>query len=496
MIADALQLVLSWPSILAILGGTFVGVIIGVIPGIAAGAGMALLLPLVYYFPPHVGLLVLLSLWQADGYGGSISSILINVPGGAGAAFTSLDGHPLARKGKAGVALGLSMGSSVIGGLMGVAALMIGAQLIARVAVMFGPADYFVLGIFGILMVITSIEKSLLKGFIMAGLGLMVAFIGVDLVTGFARNTFGLTELMDGVQFRVFIIGMYAIGRLVAELPRGGAVSEVARLPGGLFGGMIEGIKAAFVRWTVSIRAGVIGILVGALPGTGVSVSTALSYMDAKRRTKDPTPFGEGNYDGVLAPECANNATQGGGLIPTFALGIPGTSSCAIFLGGLIMYGIRPGPELFSQHGSLVWAIFFGMVIGILAFLLLGLVFVTPFARITLIPLNYLVPITVMVALTGVYAIDLSMFDVFLALAFGILGYMTGRFDYPIVPAIIGMVLGPIVERNFYQAMIISGNSLAIFTKSWITIVLILLCAYLLARPLLKKVRVRRKERV
>ncbi len=486
MILEGLQMVLSLPALAAILGGTFIGVIIGVVPGIAAGAGMALLLPLLYGLPPHVGLLVLVSLWQADGYGGSISSILINVPGGAGAAFTCLDGYPLAKKGRAGVAMGLSMGASVIGGLMGIAALMIFAPLIAKIAVLFGSADYFILGLFGILMVITSMEKYRFKGFIMAGLGLMVSFIGVDQITGYARNTFGQIELMDGIQFRVFIIGMYAIGRLVAELPNGGTVSEVARLPDGLFAGMMEGIKIAFQRIWVSVRAGVIGLLIGALPGTGVSVSSALSYMDAKRRTKDPTPFGEGNYDGVLAPESANNSTQGGGLIPTLTLGIPGTSSCAIFLGGLIMYGIRPGPALFEAHGALVWAVFFGMLLGVLAFLVLGIVFMSPFAKITLIPLNFLVPITVMIALTGVFAIDMSMFDVFLALIFGILGYMTGKFNYPVVPAIIGMILGPIVEGNFYRSGIISNNTFAIFFKSWITIVLMVGCLYLILMPLIK----------
>lgn len=493
MILEALQMVFSWDSLLAIMGGTFIGVIIGVIPGIASGAGMALLLPLIFYLPPHVGLLVLISLWQADGYGGSISSILINVPGGSGAAFTCLDGYPLAKQGKAGLAMGLSMGSSVIGGLMGIAVLMLLAPPVAKFAVMFSSADYFILAIFGILMVITSMERSYFKGFIMAGLGLMFSLIGVDVVTGYPRNSFNQVYLMDGIGFSVFLMGMYAIGRLVAELPNGGSVSDTAKLSGGLLGGMLEGIKISFIRWTVSVRAGIIGVLVGALPGTGVSVSSALSYMDARTHTKDSTPFGEGNYDGILAPESANNSTQGGGLIPTFTLGIPGTASCAVFLGGLIMYGIRPGPELFTQQGVLVWTVFFGMVIGVFAFLIQGIVFISPFARITLIPLNFLIPTTVMIAITGAYAIDGSMSNVFLALAFGVLGYLTGEFGYPVVPAIIGMVLGPIAERNFYQAMLISNDSFSIFYKSWITVALMVVCAYLIVKPLIKDYRDKKK---
>jgi putative tricarboxylic transport membrane protein len=494
MFLEGLHLVLGWDSLLGILIGTLIGVVIGIVPGLGSGAGMALILPLVFYLPPHVGLLVLLSLWQADGYGASISSILINVPGGSGAAFTCLDGYPLAKQGKAGLAMGLSMGSSVIGGFMGIAILMLFAPPIAKVAIMFSSADYFILAIFGILMVVLSMEGAYFKGFIMAGLGLMFSFIGVDVVTGYPRNVFGQIYLMDGIGFSVFIIGMYAIGRLVAELPHGGSVAEAAKLSGGLIGGMLEGIKIAFIRWKVSFRAGVIGILVGTLPGTGVSVSSALSYMDARTHTKDPTPFGTGNYDGVLAPECANNSTQGGGLIPTFTLGIPGTASCAIFLGGLIMYGIRPGPELFTQQGALVWAVFIGMAFGVLAFLVIGIIFISPFAKITLIPLNFLVPTTVMIAITGTYAMDGTMANVFLALAFGILGYLTGEFGYPIVPAIIGMILGPIAERNFYQAMLISNDSFSIFYKSWITVALVLVCIYMLASPFIKSYRARKRR--
>ena len=492
MIGEALLTVFDPYSLLAILGGTIIGVVVGVVPGIAAGVGMTLLLPLLFYLPAHIGLLVLLSLWQADGYGGSISSILINVPGGVGAVFTALDGYPLAKKGKAGLAMGLAMGASIIGGYMGIAALMIFSPLIVKIAVIFGPQDYFILAMLGLVLVATTSRQAMAKGFIMAGVGLMVCFIGTDLLTGYARNSFGLMDLQDGIEFRTFVIGMYAIGRLVSELPnKSGKIAETSKL----MGGMMEGVRISFVRWWVSVRAGLIGLAIGALPGTGVSVAGGLSYMDAKEHTKDPTPFGEGNYDGVLAPESANNSVQGGGLIPTLTLGVPGTSACAIFLGGLIMYGTRPGPELFQVKGVLVWTMYLGMIISILAFFALGLFLVKPFAQITLIPTNLLIPVTVVIALAGTYSLSNSMFDVFAALAFGVMGYVTGELKYPVVPAILGMIMGPIAEQNFCRAMLISDNSLDIFWKNPVTIILILLVLYVLIGPFIKDFRKKRKNK-
>ena len=468
LVWEGLLAALSPYSILVILAGVFVGIIIGIIPGIGAGVGLALLLPVIFNFPPLLGLMLLIALWAADGYGASITSILMKVPGGAGAVATCFDGYPMARQGKASEAIGLSMGASMVGGILGAVVLILGMTLIGGMSV-----------------------QEPIKGLIAAVIGLMTSFIGYDLSTGFVRYNFGTQYLFDGVELTLALIGIFAIASLMEAGQEGGTVVEMGKMTGSV----VKGLKDALFRWPIStLRGSLAGILMGVVPGIGITLSSLAAYDVEKRFSKHPERFGQGAPEGVIGPEAANNSTQPASLIPTLTLGIPAGSTSAIFLGALIMYGINPGMSLFQERGVMVWALMWGIIVASVAYVAVGLLFANLFARLTIVPIEYLVPITLATCFIGAYTENNSFGDLVVAFLYGALGLLMAILKYPAAPAVLGVVLGPVLERNYSRALLMSQGSYQIFFQTPLLIALWILLVLVIGGPLLLKV-VRKKAK-
>lgn len=484
LVWQGLLAALAPQSILVILVGVFVGIIIGIIPGIGAGVGLALLLPLIFNFPPLIGLMLLIALWAADGYGASITSILMKVPGGAGAVATCFDGYPMARQGKASEAIGLSMGASMVGGILGAIVLMLVAPPLARLAVEIGPAEYTVLAVLGMTLIGGMSVREPIKGLISAVIGLMTSFIGYDLGTGFVRYNFGTQYLFDGVKLTLALIGIFAIASLVEAGQEGGTVVEMGKLTGSV----VKGLKDSLFRWPLStLRGSLTGIVTGVVPGIGITLSSLAAYDIEKRFAKHPEQFGEGAPEGVIGPEAANNSTQPASLIPTLTLGIPAGSTSAIFLGALIMYGITPGMSLFQDRGVMVWALMWGIIVASVAYVLVGLLFADFFAKLTIVPIEYLVPITLTTCFIGAYTENNSYGDLVVALVYGALGLGMAVLQYPAAPAILGVVLGPVLERNYSRALLLSEGSYRTFFETPLLIAMWTLLALAIFGPLLWK---------
>jgi len=491
LVWEGLLAALSPSSILVILVGVFVGIIIGIIPGIGAGVGLALLLPVIFNFPPLLGLMLLIALWAADGYGASITSILMKVPGGAGAVATCFDGYPMARQGKASEAIGLSMGASMVGGILGAVVLMLVAPPLARLAVEIGPAEYTVLAILGMTLIGGMSVQEPIKGLIAAVIGLLTSFIGYDLSTGFVRYNFGTQYLFDGVELTLALIGIFAIASLLEAGQEGGTVVEMGKMTGSV----VKGLKDALFRWPIStLRGSLAGILMGVVPGIGITLSSLAAYDMEKRFSKHPEKFGQGAPEGVIGPEAANNSTQPASLIPTLTLGIPAGSTSAIFLGALIMYGINPGMSLFQERGVMVWALMWGIIVASIAYVAVGLLFANFFARLTIVPIEYLVPITLATCFIGAYTENNSYGDLVVAFLYGALGLLMAILKYPAAPAVLGVVLGPVLERNYSRALLMSQGSYGIFFQTPLLIALWILLVLVIGGPLLLKV-VRKKAK-
>lgn len=457
---EGLVMAVSLSSIFAIFLGVFVGIIIGVIPGIGAGVGLTLLLPFIINAPVLFGLALLLGLWAADGYGASISSILINVPGGSGAVATCFDGYPMARQGRAGEAIGLSMGASLIGGLFGTAVLMFLAPPMAEFAVKIGPAEYTLLGLTGLTMVGGLSGDDPIKGIVSAAVGLMLSFVGYDLTTGFIRYSFGQKYLYGGIEFGLAMIGLFAISSLVeATQEDEGEAGYRIRVQDST----VKGLFATLKYPGAVIRGSLVGTILGAFPGIGIGVSSMMSYSIEQKTSKHPEMFGHGAPEGVIGPEAANNAVQPAALIPALALGIPGSSTAAIFIGALMMYGLKPGMDLFKTQSSLIWALFWSIVVASFMYVLVGVVFGGFFAKITGVPIEYLIPATILVSFVGAFAMDGQPSAWLVVIVLGFLGFMMRAHKYPMGPAVLGMVLGDLIETNFNRALLISDRSYRIF---------------------------------
>jgi putative tricarboxylic transport membrane protein len=455
-------------AILAILIGVFIGIVVGLVPGINSGTGLSLLLPIVFTTPPLVGLFLLIALWAADGYGSSISSILINVPGGTGAVATCWDGYPMARQGRAGEAIGISMAASLIAGIIGTIVLMVVAPPIALLAVNIGPAEYTILGVLGLTMVGGLSSEAPLKGLIAAVIGLMTSFVGYDLTTGFVRYNFGSSYLFDGIDLTLTVLGFFAVAALVDAGQEGGMVAELGKMTAGVW----VGFKDVLKRPISTLRSSLVGVVLGAMPGIGIALASIVAYNVEKAASKHPEEFGHGAIEGIIGPEASNNSCQPAALIPTLTLGIPAGTTSAIFLAALTMYGISPGFSLFSSGNSLVWALMWGIIISSFAYVVVGLLFADFFAKLTILPMEYIVPVTLAICFVGAHSTTQSYADLVVMVVYGVIGYAMTALKYPLAPAILAVVLGPILERNFFRALIISGGDYGVFISTPVTIVL------------------------
>ncbi|MBX9906014.1 MAG: tripartite tricarboxylate transporter permease [Burkholderiales bacterium] len=453
--------------------GVFMGTIIGVLPGIGPSAGIALLIPITYGMNPTSALIMMAGIYYGAKYGGSTTAILIRTPGEAASVMTSIDGYEMAKKGRAGAALAVSAIGSFIAGTIGVIGLTLFAIPLTSIALKFGPAEYFTLMLFAMTAVSTLTGKSPAKGVLATIIGLMIATIGIDLQSGQARYTMGIPEFQDGVGFVVVVVGLFAMAEVLRGLEGlySGTSAKAMKISGKLWLTREEWKRSIGPIW----RGGIIGFVIGVLPGAGGTIASIMSYTTEKRLSKHPEEFGQGAIEGVAGPEAANNSDTAGALVPLLTLGIPGGGATAVMLGAFIMYGVQPGPLLFQNNPGLVWGLINSMYIGNVMLLILNLPLIGLFVRLLYIPQGILYPLIVAISAIGAYAINGSVVDLWLILMFGVIGYVFDKVDIPVAPLVLSLVLGGIMEQSFRQAMTISGGDLKIFYGSAITVILLVM---------------------
>ena len=439
------------------------GIIVGAIPGLTGSVGIILLLPFIYQLDASTAIVMLCGMFCGAIYGGSISAILISIPGTPSAAATVLDGYPLAQKGEAGKAIGIATIASTTGGIISTFCLMFIAPQLARFALKFGPEEYFALMIFGLTIIASVSGESLVKGLISGFFGLLIATIGLDPITGYARFSFNIPNLMTGFPLLPVLIGLFAISQIFIQLEAVG--KKIIH-----FKQKIKNVLPSFKElrrlFTVIIASSFLGTFIGIIPGTGGTIASFLAYSEAKRWSKDPDSFGRGNIIGVAAPEAANNGTTGGAMVPLLSLGIPGDVITAVMLGALLLIGIRPGPLLFKEHPEIINSIFAGMLLANVLILLLGILSVRLFPQVLRTPAAILFPIIFTLCFLGAFSLNNSVYDMFIALVFGIIGYIMRKNNFPVAPVVLGVVLGPIAEDELGRALIISHGDWTVLFQS------------------------------
>ena len=490
-LAAGFAVALSPLNLAMVLGGCFVGTLIGALPGIGPINGVAILMPIAYALglPPETALILLAGVYYGAEYGGRVSSILLNVPGDAGAVMTTLDGHPMARSGKAAEALALSAVASFIGGTFAVIMLSLVGPLLAQLAIAFGPSEYVALMVFAFATLAAMVGSSVPKTLIGAVIGLMIATVGVDSGTGVNRFTFNSPNLFDGIDFLVVVIGLFGISELFSLLNEaGGEAIKTTKLGRAAIG--FKDILA--LKWTL-VRCSIIGFFIGVLPGTGASVASAVAYGAEKRIAGASGRFGEGDPRGLAAPEAANNASAGGAMVPMLTLGVPGSGTTAILLGVLLLFNIQPGPLLFTQRPEIAWGLIASMYIGNVALLLINLPLVGLFAKLITLPRAYLIPVIAVLTFIGVFSVAGHAFDLYLMIGLGVLGFTLRQLNVALAPVILGVVLGEIFEQNLRRALSISGGDPMVLFETpatvilWVLALLVLFLPFVLSR--LSKVR-------
>jgi putative tricarboxylic transport membrane protein len=469
--------------------GCLIGTLVGVLPGIGPSSGIAILLPLTTVLPPTPAIIMMAAIYYGAMYGGSTTAITVNIPGEAASVPTALDGYAMAKQGRAGPALAMSAISSFVAGTLSLVGLTFFAPALANVALAFGPADYFALMFMGLSLVISLSGKALLKGILGATLGLLASLIGQNPVTGAARLTFGSVELMAGVNFISVIIGLFSISEVLLTTEQ-----EVGHL-------YKVDITHLMPRWHdirccigAMLRSCGVGFFLGLLPGCAPSVTTFIAYDLEKRVSKNSANFGKGAIEGVAAAEGANNACTSGGFVPLFAFGLPVAPSMAVLLGGLMMYGLQPGPMLFQQQPQFVWAVIASMYIGNVILLILNLPLVGMWARIAMIPFPILGPLILLFSVVGAYSIRGLLFDVWVALIFGVVGYYMRKTGFPVVPMVLATVLAQMLETSLQTALLISQGSWLVFFTRPIAAVFMTLALLSIARGLWVQLRTHRLE--
>ena len=476
-----------------LLCATLGGVVIGALPGLNATTGAALLLPFTLTMDPVPAIALLTAIYCSATFAGAITAILINTPGTSASATTCLDGYPMAQRGEAGRALGLAVVSSTVGGVFSVLVLMACAPILARAAYNFAPPEYFALTLFGLSMLISVGGGSAIKNLISGAFGILLATVGTDLLTSVKRFTFESPHLYDGIGFVPVMIGVFGISELIAQASRLNEKRERV---------MMDAIKLPSKEdyrrvWKTILRSSGIGTFIGVLPAEGATVASMIGYNEAKRWSKKPEEFGKGSPEGIAGSEAANNSATGGAMVPTLALGIPGSPTAAVILAGLLVHGLRPGPTMFTDQAEFAYAIFWSMLFVNLLFLLVGLYGARAFARVTLIPVTVLWPCVFVFSIVGAYALDQSMFDVWIAIAAGILGYFMRMYGFSVVPLAIGLILGGMLEQRLGQSMVMLDEKWWLMLSRPISLFFFILTALaLFGRPVFQLInRTRARER-
>lgn len=457
---------MSLMTVLASLGGVIWGIFGGALPGISPSIAMALLLPFTYGMEPVNAIVLLASVYVGAEYGGSIPAILIRTPGTNSAAATTIDGYEMAKIGKAGEALGISLMSGLVGGLFGLTVLIVATEPLAAVALAFTPPAYFSLGILGLSVIASLSSGSLLKGLLAAFLGLMIATVGTDPVSGVPRFTLGSPELLGGIRPILVMVGLFAVAEMLDQISlpawsRTEARDTRLKLP-------------SLATWRRTWRGQLIGCGIGTFegvtPGAGGTIAAFMAYNEARRWSKHPEEFGKGSVEGVAAPECANNVVTGTALVPLLSLGIPGSNSAAVLLGGFMIHGLMPGPMLFQKAPDVVYGLYAGLLAANIFMVLVGLVILTPCIWLVNRPKPYLIAFILALVCSGVYAIDQSLFDLGLVLGAGVTGYGMRRFGVPVLPMVLGVVLGFLVESNYRRSLVLSGGDHLVFLQDKVSL--------------------------
>ena len=472
--------------------GSFIGTIVGVLPGLGPINGVAMLVPIAFamQLPPETALILLAAVYVGAEYGGRITSILINVPGEAAAVMTTLDGYPLARKGLASVALSLSAWSSFVGSTIAIIGIVVLAPLLAQWAVAFGPAEYFVLMVFAFCALTSLLGDEPVKGILSAMIGLFISTVGVDANSGVYRYTFDLPNLADGIDFVVVVIGLFAVAEMMQMLENllGGTSIDVPKSDRKLFN-----LKELTFTWWSTVRAGLMGFFIGILPGAGASVASAVAYANEKKYIEGRDPearFGQGDLRGLAAPESANNSAATGSFIPMLTLGVPGSGTTAVMMGALTLYNITPGPVLFEAQPQLVWGLIASLFIANVMLFLMNVPMVRIFASMLAIPPRLLVPGILAISFIGVYAINATRFDLLMVVGIGVIGYFLRKMNVPMAPLVLGVVLGDMMEQNLRRALSITNGEVSILFESRISISLWVAAALVaVVPPLLRKLR-------
>ncbi len=469
--------------IFIILLGNFIGVVIGALPGITGSMAIAILLPLTFSMSAAEGLMLLLGIYPGGIFGGSIAAILMNLPGDPPAVMTTLDGYPMAQKGEAGRAIGMATTASLLGSLFGILVLIVIAPLLAKFALKFGPPEYFMLCVFGLSSIAAVATKDLTTGFISCLIGLLLGEVGMDPVFSIQRFTFDAVELQSGLPFGPMIIGLFGLAELIRQVL--GPLEQLQM--------RVQQIRKIFpsrkdLRTCAPaiLRGSIIGTIIGALPGAGATIASIISYNVTAGTDKNPQRFGTGVIEGVAASESANNASVGGALIPLLTLGIPGSTITAILIGAFMVHDIYPGPLLFKDHLDLVYIIFIGLIVASFGFALFGYLSAYFAPLVLKAPPAIVTPLIAVFCIVGAYASNGSVWDIGLAIFFGIFAYIIGEFGIPTPPIILGFVLGPLVETNFRSSMQLSGGSPVIFLTRPICLVSLILTVLILLYPVWK----------
>ena len=471
-------------TLLFVAFGVSIGIFVGAIPGLNSLMAIAIAIPITFYMSPLPAIAFLVGVNKGGTYGGSISAVLLNTPGSPEAAATAFDGYPLTQQGKAQKALKMALYSSVFGDTFSDIVLILIAAPIALIALRMGPPEMTAVLLFAFTMIAGLVGRSLYKGVIAAALGIVVSSIGLDPITATPRLTFGFIELQDGIPLLTMAIGLLALTEVIVQFEQRGKTT--ANAMAALKSGSKEDRSLSRQEFCsclrTLLRSSIIGTGCGAMPGIGASVTPFLGYSAAKRASTDPNKFGTGAIEGIAASEAANSAVVGANLIPLLTLGIPGSATAALLIGAFLIHGIVPGPTMFEQHGRLIYGLFGAMLIANFCTLIIGSFGLRIFAAVLNLPRYVIFPVVVILCLAGAYLADNSMFSVFLAIVFAVLGYIMRKLEFPYVTFIIGFILGPLFENTLSQSLILSGNDLTIFLTRPISLGFVLLSAFSLWR--------------
>src|ERR687895_2919091 len=496
-LVDGIGGVLTPQNLMLLALGVLLGMVVGVIPGLGPSAGLAILLPLTFGLDPTGAIIMLAAVYYGAMYGGTITSVLINTPGESATVASTFDGYPLARQGRAGPALVMAAIASFVAGTVGTLLLTLAAPVTAAVATSFGPPELFLVVMAGLLMLIVIVGKNRLLGAISALLGFALATVGIDIGGGEQRYTFGSAQLINGIDFIPVAIGLFGVGEVLWALYNGGHLERLqyigVRAGGGRYWPTAR--DWAESRWAM-VRGSLLGFFVGVAPGAGATVASVMSYSVEKSVAKKPEKFGKGAMAGLVGPEAANNAATSGAMVPLLTLGIPGSASTAVLLGGFLMWGLQPGPQLMDQNPDFAWGLIASMYLGNAILLVLNVFCIPAFASVARVPFRVLAPIIIVLCVLGTYTVNGSIIEVGIMLGCGVLGFFMRRFGFVPAATVVALVLGPLAEETLRQTLIISRGSFTIFLHRPASLLLVCVVALLCLLPLISAAIRRRRAQL